>query len=118
MANQPYKVSCQCGAVSFEADLDLDNTITCNCSRCQRLGAVLTLTPRGNFTLRSGERWLSEYTFNKHAIHHEFCPVCGIEPFAFGANPDGSPVVAVNVNCLEGVDPRALPSTHVDGRAL
>jgi hypothetical protein len=30
---------------------------------------------------------------------------------------DGSPMVAVNVNCLEGVDPRALTSHHYDGAA-
>ena len=31
--------------------------------------------------------------------------------------PDGTPMVAINVNCLDGVDPRALPARHVDGRA-
>jgi len=46
MSEQHYKGSCQCGAVTFETDVDLDNTITCNCSRCQRLGSVLAFTPR------------------------------------------------------------------------
>jgi hypothetical protein len=32
--------------------------------------------------------------------------------------PDGSPTVAINVNCLSGVDPRRLNSQHVDGRNL
>jgi hypothetical protein len=31
--------------------------------------------------------------------------------------PDGSETVAINVNCLDGVDPRALPSRHVHGAA-
>ncbi len=118
MATQHYSGSCQCGAVAFETDLDLDHTLTCNCSRCQRLGSVLSFTPGSAFTLKSGESALTEYTFNKQKIRHMFCKTCGIEPFAYGEMPDGSPVTAVNVNCLEGVDPRSLRSKHVDGKSF
>ena len=31
--------------------------------------------------------------------------------------PDGTPMVAINCNCLEGVDPRALPAQPFDGLA-
>ena len=41
MGTMHYRGSCQCGAVSYEVDVDLDNTVTCNCSRCKRLGLVL-----------------------------------------------------------------------------
>ena len=114
---QHYDGSCQCGAVSFEADLDLASTVTCNCSRCQRIGSVLTFAPRSDFTLVSGEGNLTEYLFNKHAISHRFCKTCGVEPFAYGTMPDGSLTVAVNANCLDGVDPRALKSHHYDGKS-
>ncbi len=114
---QSYKGSCQCGAVSFEADLDLDSTVTCNCSRCQRIGSVLTFAPRSDFRLVTGEGNLTEYLFNKHAISHRFCKTCGVEPFAYGTMPDGSLTVAVNANCLDGVDPRALKSHHHDGKS-
>ena len=116
MATQHYRGSCQCGAVAFEADLDLDHTITCNCSRCQRLGSVLTFAPKDKFTLLKGEGQLSEYLFNKHVIHHLFCRTCGIESFARGKGPDGKEMVAVNANCLDGVNPRELPSKHFNGR--
>jgi hypothetical protein len=115
LSEKHYKGSCQCGAVSFEADLDLDKTITCNCSRCQRLGSVLTFTSREKLDVKTGLDSLTEYTFNKHVIHHKFCKVCGIEPFAWAAGPDGKLGAAINVNCLEGVDPRALKSHHFDG---
>jgi hypothetical protein len=118
MATKHYAGGCQCGAVTYEVDVDLDNTITCNCSRCQRLGAVLAFAPRTSFTVKSGEQNLSEYLFNKKQIRHLFCKTCGIESFAFGAMPDGSPIAAINVNCLEGVEPRSLTPTHVDGRSL
>lgn len=101
----------------LEVDADLDQTITCNCSRCQKLGSVLTFTAAEKFTLLSGEHSQTEYLFNKHAIHHLFCKTCGIESFARGSKPDGAPMVAINANCLEGVDPRALKSHHFDGRS-
>ncbi|MCV3738346.1 GFA family protein [Rhizobium sp. TRM96647] len=110
-----YRGSCQCGAVSFEADVDLDRTIVCNCSRCKRLGSVLAFTAREAFTLTSGEENLSEYLFNNRTVHHLFCRTCGIQGFAYGDKPDGASMVAINVNCLEGVDPRALASHAHDG---
>jgi hypothetical protein len=113
-----YDGGCQCGAVSYEVDVDLDSTMTCNCSRCQRMGFVLAFSPLDNFRLKSGEENLTEYLFNKRSIRHLFCSTCGVQSFAHGKMPDGSPVVAINVNCLSGVDPRALDSKHVDGRSF
>ena len=117
MSIKHYVGGCQCGAVTYAVDVDLDNTMTCNCSRCQRLGFVLAFTPRDKFKLESGGENLTEYLFNKKQIRHLFCRTCGVESFAYGQMPDGSPIAAVNVNCLEGVNPRALNSQHVDGRS-
>ena len=118
MPTQHYRGGCQCGAVTFEVDVDLDHCITCNCSRCRRLGAVLAFTTRDSFTLKSGEDSLTEYLFNKKQIRHLFCRTCGIQSFSYGAMPDGTQMAAINVNCLEGVDPRALNTQQVDGRSL
>jgi hypothetical protein len=115
MTVEHHRGSCQCGAVAFEADVDISEPVTCNCSRCKRLGSVLAFTPRASFTLLKGADALTEYIFNRHVIRHQFCRTCGIQPFAYGQRPDGSPMVAINVNCLDGVDPRALPARHHDG---
>jgi hypothetical protein len=115
MTVEHHRGSCQCGAVVFGADVDISQPVICNCSRCKRLGSVLAFTPRASFTLLKGADTLTEYTFNRHVIRHQFCRVCGIQPFAYGQMPDGSPMVAINVNCLDGVDPRALPARAHDG---
>ena len=117
MAVQHYTGSCQCGAVAFEVDVDIASPIACNCSRCRRLGSILAFAPRADFTLLRGEGATTEYLFNKGAIHHLFCSTCGIESFAFAKGRDGSDMVAVNVNCLDGVDPRALEFKVHDGAA-
>ncbi len=118
MAVLHYHGSCQCGAVDFDVDVDLGHTVVCNCSRCRRLGSVLAFAPREAFTLNSGEGNLTEYQFNKHLIHHLFCKTCGIQSFSFGETPDGRQMVALNVNTLDGVDARSLPSQAFDGASV
>lgn len=114
MTKQHYSGSCQCGNIAYEVEADLDQTITCNCSRCKRLGSVLSFAPATDFRL-TADGPVTEYLFNRKAIKHLFCPTCGIESYALGTSPDGTEVVAINVNCLDGVNARALPSQAVDG---
>lgn len=115
MAVQHYSGGCQCGAVRYEVDVDLDHTVTCNCSRCRRLGSILAFAPASAFRLLSGEGKASEYLFNTRKIHHLFCATCGIESFASAAAPDGSDMVAVNARCLDGVDLKSLHPIEYDG---
>ncbi len=112
-----YSGSCHCGAVRYEVNLDLSKpVISCNCSMCGRAGTLLTFVPPSEFKLLSGEESLTDYEFNKHAIHHLFCKICGIKPFARGSGPNG-PMVAVNTRCLEGVEASALNIMQYDGKS-
>jgi len=118
MAKKTYSGGCQCGAVRYDAELDLDHTLACNCSRCGRLGSIQAFTPAESFTLQSGEEALREYRFNKHVIAHLFCGTCGIQSFSRGELPDGTRMVAVNARCLDGVDPATLSPGLYDGASL
>lgn len=117
MAGKHYTGGCQCGAVRYEVTTDLDNAISCNCSRCAKLGAILAFAPADAFKLLSGDDAQTEYRFNKKVIEHLFCSTCGIESFARGFLPDGAPIVAINVRCLDDVDVTALTPKPVDGRS-
>ena len=114
MAN--YTGSCHCGAVQYKVELELGKVIACNCSMCGRSGTLLTFAPVDKFELISGDDQLTPYTFNKHAIIHNFCKTCGIKSFARGKKPDGTPMVAINARCLEGVDVFALDVQQVQGK--
>ena len=113
-----YTGSCHCGAVTYDVELELGKVIACNCSMCGRSGTLLAFVPPEQFTLRSGEDQLGEYKFNRHVVAHHFCKVCGIKPFSRGKKGDGTPIVAINVRCLEGVDIAALDVQHVDGKSF
>ena len=115
---QSYSGGCHCGTVRYEAALELNQVTACNCSRCAKLGWLMTFAPTDEFKLLSGADNLAEHKFNKHVISHMFCWTCGIESFARGRRPDGAAMVAINVRCLDGVDVDSLPVKTFDGRAL
>ena len=43
---------------------------------------------------------------------------CGTRPFAVCIRPDGVPLVALNLRCVDGIDLAALTTTPVDGRKI
>ncbi len=107
---------CHCGAVRYETQADLSSVIACNCSHCAKKGFLLTFTPRETFTLLSGEDNLGDYRFNTGKIAHLFCRTCGVQSFGYGEMPDGTKIAAINVRCLDGVDPDALEIKAVNGK--
>jgi hypothetical protein len=115
-----YRGSCHCGKVAYEVEVEggIQGVMSCNCSMCGRRGSLLTFTPRNQFKLLSGEPDLTTYTFNRHAIQHRFCKHCGVQSFAWGTDPKGNEMAAINVRCLEDFEFEKLPVQHVNGKAF
>jgi len=117
---QTYTGGCHCGAVRYEADMDLSKgTLRCNCSMCSKTRAWLIGISADDFRLLKGEEMLSDYQFNRKNIHHLFCKKCGIKSFGRGKGANGKPMVAVMLNSVENIpdaELAALPITYVDGR--
>ena len=112
-----YHGSCHCGRIAFDVEGELGQVMECNCSHCSRKGYLLWFLPREQLELATPEEGMGTYTFNKHVIRHRFCPQCGCAPFALGVKPDGTPMAAINVRCLEGVELADLERVPVDGRS-
>jgi hypothetical protein len=114
-----YKGSCHCGAVRFEADLDLAQpSFRCNCSICRRTRFWVAVAKPEGFRLLAGEGELTEYLFNRRKNQHFFCRACGVRPFGVGNDTPIGRMFGVNIGCLEGVPEEALariPVTYVDG---
>jgi len=114
-----YCGSCHCGAVRFEADLDLaEPTYRCNCSICRRTRFWPAVAKPENFRLLSGEGELTKYVFNTRKNHHYFCRHCGVRAFGVGNDTPVGKMYGVNVACLEGVTDEDLSKvriTYVDG---
>lgn len=112
-----YTGGCHCGAVRFEATLEIKELLSCNCSICSRAGTLLAFLPLKDFTLLSGEEALRDYQFGKKHLHHPFCQTCGIRSFSSGAGSDGAEMRAINVRCLDDVDLSTIPVRHYDGKS-
>ena len=82
----------------------------------QAQGSLLWFIPMDKFSLKTPDADAGTYLFNKHAIRHRFCTVCGIHPYAEAVNPQtGVPTAAINVRCIEGLDVEQLKVIHFDG---
>lgn len=103
----------------YEVALDLTQPmLECNCSHCQAKGLLLAFIPWSEFTLLSGEDALTEYRFNQKTIAHQFCSTCGVQPFAQATGKDGTPMAAVNVRTIDGIDVAGLTHAPFSGRDI
>lgn len=116
-ATQTHTGSCHCGAVRYEVDLPEGGApvLSCNCSICRRKGTLLSFVPAEAFRLLAGKDAVQDYQFHTKNIHHLFCRTCGVTGFATGTAPNGTRMVAVNMRCLDDVDPDALDIMKYDG---
>ncbi len=114
-----YQGSCHCGAVRFEADLDLTQpSFRCNCSICRRTRFWPAVARADGFRLLSGENELTQYLFNTRKNQHYFCRHCGVRAFGVGTETPMGKMYGVNLGCLAGVSEEELsrvPVTYVDG---
>lgn len=125
MATKTYTGSCHCGAVRFEADLDLDEgSNRCNCSYCAKARAWFAFAKGAErFRLVEGAavtqyRWTPPGMPEPHLVF-SFCRVCGVRTFARGNLESlGGIFHAIAVPTLD-LSPEqfaAIPVRYLDGR--
>jgi len=114
-----YRGICHCGAVTFEAALDLTQpSYRCNCSICRRTRFWPAVANAEGFRLLSGEAELTQYMFNTRKNVHCFCRRCGVRAFGVGNETPMRKMYGVNLGYLDDVSDEQLsriPVTYVDG---
>ena len=126
MPLKTYSGSCHCGAVRFEADLDLAaGTLRCNCSLCFKARAWFAFA-KGAEHLRvlSGADAVTEYrwtpaTKSEPFLTYAFCRHCGMRVFCrAGTGKPGEVNHAVTLTALDdaAADLVDAPVHFIDGR--
>ena len=111
--NPIHQGQCHCGSVKFTVRLPngLVDTRRCNCSMCKRRGAVVASVKLKDLSITAGEEALSLYQFNTNTAKHYFCSKCGI--YTHHQRRSDPELYAINIACLNGVDPFVLKSVPV-----
>ena len=115
--------SCHCGAVKFEADIDLDaGTGKCNCSICTKKRGWSAQIKPDAFRLLTDPAALEEYVFGSGSAHHVFCKTCGVSSFGHGYVEEiGGAYYSVSIACLDDLTPahrEVLVETYFKGRTV
>ena len=98
------KLTCHCGAVEAEINLDGDlaKVIKCNCSICKRKGTIMSMVKNEDFKITKGKTNLKLYQFHTKIAKHYFCSNCGIYTHH---NPRSNPAMTgFNIGCIDDID--------------
>jgi hypothetical protein len=119
MSTTTYRGSCHCGAVRFDAELDLTQpSYRCNCSICRRTRFWAAVARPEQFRLYTeSDEALTRYTFGGGRNEHWFCGHCGVRTHGVGNDTPIGPMIGVNLGCLDVDDAtlEAVPVVRVDG---
>jgi hypothetical protein len=116
-----YHGSCHCGAIKYEADIDLaQGSGRCNCAYCTKARAwAVTIKPAA-FRLAADSQEGIAYHRHPQAPVKYHCERCGIHTHARGdAEYMGGAFVQVFVATLDDASPEELlsgPIRYSDGR--
>lgn len=117
MTKKTYSGTCQCRAIRFEVDLDLQaGTSRCNCTVCTKLAWWGAIARPADFRLLAGEEVLGSYTKHPEIGQARFCARCGVRTHGHGTlEVLGGDFVSINLRVLDDVDLTGVKVDYLDG---
>lgn len=122
--------TCHCGSTRIVLPEHPTKAARCNCTFCQRTGAVWAYYPIGDITVEKAEGQRNYSTDPKLGSHH-FCGTCGMHTWGESVdwsviyNDDGTPKddvpvemtkCQVNLNLVDDLDWSRIEIEPLDGR--
>jgi hypothetical protein len=109
-----YDGACLCSKVQFKITAELQKVLICDCSYCRKKNLKFILIQISQFVLIRGNDQMVYYNAGSPDFRHVFCASCGVEPFAEIGRRNGTELIAINANCVPGLQDNELPEIAFD----
>lgn len=95
---------CHCGHITYQAEVDPEKVVICNCLDCQQLSGSpfrsVAFTKENAFTLLSGELKVYLKTGGSGAKRQQaFCPECGSS--IYSTSEEGGPLYGIRTGSID-----------------
>ncbi len=109
------EASCHCGNVSLTIKDKPKALISCNCSICQRLGALWGYFPPEEITVTIKDSPTRTYQWGDKNINFQHCPNCGSTTHYIPTKESGREKMAVNFRMVDKAVSDDIHVKYFDG---
>lgn len=110
-----FSVECHCGNIKITANALPSSITSCNCSICNRLGALWAYFDLENVETLSGGKPKSTYSWGEKTITYHRCGECGCTTHYTATESDGSKLIAINCRMAPSSETSNIPIREFDG---
>jgi len=110
-----FSVECHCGKLKLVADQPPSSITSCNCSICNRLGALWAYYDRQNVELIDGDTPADTYSWGAGTITYHRCAECGCTTHYTATEADATELIALNCRMAKLSDISRIPVRQFDG---
>jgi len=110
-----FSTKCHCGNVSITVDTLPETLTSCNCSICDRYGALWAYYEAKEMAVKNAEHPISTYKWGKKKITFHSCSNCGCVMYHSCVNDEGVLRVGVNARMSEPKLPKGISVRLFDG---
>lgn len=109
-----FEASCHCGEVVLKTKNPPDSLTNCNCSICNRLGAVWGYYSADTVEVKLGNSG-SKYSWGKKNIIYHSCSVCSCTTHYTAVGNEGGRRLAINTRMASVSSTKNIPVRYFDG---
>ena len=110
-----FSVECHCGNLKLVTANPPASITSCNCSICNRLGALWAYYDRQQVEIIRGDAPMDSYSWGEKTITYHRCGECGCTTHYTATEADGSGLIAINCRMAPLSDISGIAVREFDG---
>lgn len=110
-----FNIECHCANIKLTASRPPPDLTDCNCSICQRLGALWAYYDIADVEISVGDTRKDTYAWAEKTITYHRCGDCGCTTHYTTIEENGNELVAINCRMAAPSDISKIPVREFDG---